>query len=273
MATKWATGNYLGSITINKIEHKYTLAVTFERGGRIAAEGLYNDKIFLGTGKYAESAPYTFKAIFTDAFGFSTLYFDGFRGADDTIFGNWMESTPLEASKNSPAVPKPKRNRFQMPVNDDDDDDDDEEKKPATKEPTPVPGGSKGSFFLKFKKLSPEEIEAVNRQEAEKLKVKRERELSEGVATLESMGFSKEISMNALIARNGHVESALNDLLSGAAFSAARQAPASPAPQSQIDESLISQLTDMGFARDRSIQALEATNQNVAAAVELLFSS
>src|SRR5688572_549494 len=32
MATKWVTGTYLGSITVNKIELKYTLALTFSRG-------------------------------------------------------------------------------------------------------------------------------------------------------------------------------------------------------------------------------------------------
>jgi hypothetical protein len=294
MASKWVTGPYLGSITVNKVELKYIIELEFIRGGKVTGAGIYDDKPFKAEGTYSETAPFNFKAALHDAFGLKSIFFEGFRGSDDTIFGTWLEFGEV-ASKKSPHAkkPAPGRNMFNQQHNAGDDDNDDgsgsdEDEEPVTgrgrqaapkrptmmESPAQLPGGGRGNFFLKYKKLSPEELEARRKQEAAALATRKEKELAEQLLALQAMGFSKEDSLRALINSGGNVDRALDALFSGGGGGDGPQGgpPAAPAAPA-INEALVTQLVDMGFPRERALQALEVTNNNVEAAVELLFAS
>jgi len=88
---RFRTGNYTGTISINKNKLEYTLELGF-RSGAIIGKGIHETGEFSVSGSYNPKSPYGVNFKLEKAFGYPEVSLEGFHYADGTIFGSW--STP-----------------------------------------------------------------------------------------------------------------------------------------------------------------------------------
>src|SRR4051794_30775338 len=117
---------------------------------------------------------------FQRAFGFQKLKLDGFRGADDTIFGQWRDASLEEETA-------------------------DEKAEPAVQPKDGPQLAARGSYFLKFKKLSSGtrllalyRVAHVLILRAEEIAQQEQKLFKAQLDSLVSMGFAKEVGFSLL---------------------------------------------------------------------------
>jgi len=264
---RWVSGPYDGTLSQHgKGVLKLKMTLNF-KGEAIAGQG--EDEAlteFRVSGTVSTRPPYGC-TIRLDSPNFGSVELEGFRGADDEIFGNWTD-----------AIDKPKeplgrgrgRGRGAVPLPNFNGEDDDEVAQPraplpvpSPDKPVPAPGGRRGNFSFKLKKPSQAELDAI-----------RQRDLAGKLDSLVGMGFDTETAQKALDRSGGSLEVAMEALLNPASMVAAgglgggQRGSAAPAA-SAAD---VQRLLDMGFARDQAEQALAASNNNVELAADILLS-
>jgi len=207
---RFRTGNYTGTISINKKNLEYTLDLSFKEGN-IKGQGSHESGSFQVWGTYNDRPPYSLQLNLENAFGNPQLTLEGFHYADGSIFGNW----------------------------------------------SPGPNTAKGGDFKwKYKEETPEEREK-----------KRMQTIEDGVNTILSMGFTKDLAYRALDITNGNVEQAIDQLMNGEIEEIPRTSNTDVAPS----EPTIKQLCDMGFSREQAVQALKDNSNNIDMAINWLF--